>query len=241
MNVGSDYKFFLWFKNDNVTIEIEEPFKFNSFSHGIERKKSGFGVDMHLFSENINLLFTNSYYSPSNRQEDIDGTLIFNLSHGLKRIIDSYNEHGPDGEIELQIYFLGDLLTKCDFDLENIDSDLKSYFECGFIENNVRSKHKIREDDVTINIFSDKNLDGETIPVLQPINVLLLSKPTFVNSKWIKSDIPYTGAPNSITNKFSAGSGYTYFNFCKIITASGIEDTLSPSALGASNSVISME
>ena len=234
----SPYTFKLLFKHDNVLLEIEEPYMFDSFSHTAERKSGGFSLDVYLFAENTSLLFTNAVYSKTDQYEDVDGTVLFNLTHGLKRIIDSYNEFGADGEIELQVYFEGNILSKCDFDLEDIDTDLHSYFKCGFIENNVRSKHKINEDDVMINLYSDKDLDGNTITPLVPKKVLLLSKPTFASSKWIKTDIPYNeyyGAPGGITNKFPAGSGYQYFNFCKNPIEYGIEDTLSPSPNKYSN------
>lgn len=239
--MNNEYKFFLNFKRDNVIIEIEEPSMFDSFSHSIERKRNGFAVDMYLFAENTSLLFTNSTYSKSDMHEDIDGTLLFNLSHGLKRIIDAYNVYGPDAEIELTINYNGVQLTKCDFDLEDIDSDLLSYFKCSFIENNIRAKHKIREDDVIINLYAEKNLDNINIVKLQPINVLLLSKPTFAESKWIKSDIPYfpsigAPAPGDVSTKLEAGSAFRYFNFCRAITKSGLEDTLVPSPLDYSNS-----
>jgi hypothetical protein len=234
--MNNDYTFFLYFKTDNVKLQIEEPFMFDAFSHSIERKQDGFSVDVNLFAENTDLMFTNSVYSKSSQYEDIDGTVMFNLSHGLKRIIDSYVEYGPDGEIELSIYYLDKLLTKCDFDLEDVETDQVSYFKCGFIENNIRSKHKIREDDVMIDIYTDKTLDDEPITKLQPVKILMLSKSTFANSKWIKSDIFYKGAPNNSTTKFPAGSSYQYFNFCKTVIEDGIEDTLSPSPLDQSNS-----
>ena len=225
----SQYEFFLNFKNDDVTVQIEEPYLFDAFSHSIERKKGGFAVDVCLFAENTSLLFTNSVYSQSTMQVDIDGTVLFNLTHGLKRIIDTYNELGPDGEIELIINFEGMLLTKCDFDLEDIDSDLKSYFKCGFIENNKVSKHKIREDDIIIDMYSDKNLDGETITKLVPVNILLKSKSTLAESKWIKADIYYEGAPDNKSLKIPAIGAHIYSNFCKTILTSGIDDTLGPS------------
>lgn len=227
----SPYTFFLYFKKDDFLMQIDEPYRFDAFSHSAERKSGGFSIDVYLFAENTNLEFTNAVYSKTDEYEDIDGTVLFNLTHGLKRIIDSYKEYGPDGEIELQIFFEGIILSKCDFDLEDIDSDLKSYFKCGFIENNVRSKHKINEEDIIINLYADKNLNGDVITPLVPKKVLLLSKPTFASSKWIKTDIPYTGfgAPGNVTNKFPAGAGYEYFNFCKNPIEYGIEDSVSPS------------
>lgn len=233
----NEYKFFLNFKNDGTSIEIEEPFMFDAFSHSLERKKGGFAVDVNLFAENTDLLFTNSAYTKTTQYEDIDGTVMFNLTHGLKRIIDAYQEHGPDAEIELMVKYLSITLTTCDFDLEQIDSDLVSYFKCGFIENNIRSKHKIREDDIMINVYSETDLDGRVIEKLVPFKVLLPSKSTFANSKWVKVDIPYfnAGAPNDITNKIAAGSAYDFFNFSKTPINDGIEDTISPSALEFSN------
>lgn len=235
----NDYRFYLLFKKDNVNLEIDEPFLFDAFSHSMERKPSGFSVDVCLFAENTSLLFTDSVYTDAPQYEDIDGTLMFNLSHGLKRIIDCYKEYGPDGEIELSIFYLDTLLTKCDFDMEEIDSDLKSYFKCGFIENNIRSKHKIREDDIKIDIYAEEDLDGRPIEKLNPVKVLLLNKATFANSKWIKTDIPYSdGAPGGVSTKFPAGAGYQYFNFCKGVITDGIEDTLSPSPTEYDNEFI---
>jgi hypothetical protein len=233
----SEYKFFLHFKVDDVTLEIEEPFMFDAFSHTLERKRGGFSVDTKLFAENTDLLFTNSTYSQTTKYEDIDGTVLFNLSHGLKRIIDSYQEYGADGEIELTVYYLDTKLSVCDFDLENIDTDLLSYFKCSFIENNTRSKHKIREDDIMIDVYAEKDLDGRVIQKLVPLKVLLPSKSTFANSKWVKVDIPYfnAGAPNDVATKLAAGSAYKYFNFCKTPVEYGIEDTLSPSAIEFAN------
>lgn len=237
----SDYTFFLHFKNDDVRMQIEEPFLFDAFSHSMERKDGNFAVDVCLFAENTSLHFTNSAYSKSDSDyEDIDGTVMFHLSHGLKRIIDSYKEHGPDGEIELSINYLGLPLTVCDFDLEDIDTDLESYFKCGFIENNIRSKHKIREDDIMINMYAETDLDGRVIEKLVPLKVLLPSKSTFANSKWLKTDIPYfnAGAPGDITTKIAAGSAYNFFNFCRNPIENGIEDTLQPSPLEFANEFV---
>lgn len=236
----SDYTFYLRFKNDNYEMQIEEPFLFNAFSHSMERKNNKFAVDVCLFAENTSLYFTDSAYSKTEEFEDIDGTVMFNLTHGLKRIIDSYNEYGPDGEIELKVLYLGDILTVCDFDLEDIETDLVSFFKCGFIENNIRSKHKIREDDIIIDMYADKDLDDNPITKLVPKKVLLKSKSTFANSKWVQADIPYTnsGAPDNKTNKIPAGADYQYFNFSKGVVEDGIEDTLVPSPLKYSNTFI---
>lgn len=230
----SAYTFFLRFVKDDVTIEIEEPFEFDAFSHSIERKLNGFSNDVYLFAETTSLLFTNTAFARTDEYEDIDGTVMFNLTHGLKRIIDSYKEYGADGDIELSIYYDDIQITRCDFDLEDVDTDLLTYFKCGFIDGSRRAKHKAKEDDVMVNIYSDVNLDGQPIEKLEPMKVLLWNRPISVGSKWIKTDIPYAGAPNNVTTKFPTG-GYRYFNFCKAITESGIEDTLSPSAFDASN------
>jgi hypothetical protein len=229
------YKYYLVFKNDNVTLEIEEPFMFDAFSHSIERKKNGWAIDVHLFAENSELLFTNSAFSKTTQFEDIDGTILLNLSHGLKRIIDAYETYGPDAIIEFQIFFNDTLFTSCDLDLDEVDTDLLTFFKCGCIENNIRSKFKLREDDVVIDIYADKDLDGNSITPLAPLKVLLKSKPIQALSKWIKTDIPYAGAPGGVTNKFPAGSGYTYFNFAKNPILFGINDSLIPSPFVNSN------
>jgi hypothetical protein len=227
VNNDDPYRFQIWFKNDNVLEEIAVPFGFDAFSHGVERKKDGWALDVYLFAENTELLFTNSAFTESTMFEDIDGTVMFNIDHALKRLIDCYNEYGADAEIELRILFEGELLTKCDFDLEDIDSDLLSYFKCSFIENNMRSIHKINENDIVVDVYSNKDLKGNDIDVLIPSKVLLLSKPSLATSKWIKTDIPYIGygAPNNVTNLVPAGA-YDYFNFCKNPIVYGIDDTL---------------
>lgn len=225
------YRFYIAFKDDDITIEIAEPFQFSSFSHGVERDMKGFAVDTRLFSENTDLYFSNAEFERTEQYEDIDGVVMFNLGHGLKRLLDAFNEYGADANIELQIHFNGSLITKCDFDLEDVDTDMVTFFKCGFIENSLRSKFKQREDDVTINIFAEEDLDGNAIPKMETLKVLLPSKPKLKNSKWIKTDIPFASGPNNSTYAFPAGGPYIYFNFCKNPIIYGIDDTLIPSPL----------
>lgn len=231
------YTFFLNFKDDSNIVQIEEPFMFDAFSHAIEQKKNGWARDVNLFAENSELLFTNSYFSPTAHQIDIEGKNIFNLSHALKNIFDAYETFGPDANIEFQIFYKGTLLIACDLDLEDIDSDLETYFQCGCIENSTRAKHKRNEDDVIVDLYANKDIDGNPITPLVPKKILYKSKPFLQNSKWIKTDIPYSGAPNGVTNKFPAGGGYVRFNFCKNPILYGIADTLVPNPFGNNMSV----
>ncbi len=230
------YRFYLFFKKDNIRREIAEPWQWSSFSQSAERKKDGWAIDIHLFAEHTDLLFTDSEFDPCDEFYDIDGTRCVHFNHGLKLIIDYFNEYGPDAQISLQVEFEDIPFIECEFDLEEVDTDLETFFQCGFIENNARSKFKKAEDDVVINIYADKDLDGNTITPLVPTKVLLLSTPRLKNSKWIKTDIPYASAPGGVTNKFPAGGPYRYFNFCKNPILFGIDDTLVPSAFDDSPS-----
>jgi hypothetical protein len=69
------YSFYLYFKVDNFTLKIEEPYMFDAFSHSVERKTGGFSVDVYTFAENISLHFTDNIYTKTNEYEDIDGTM----------------------------------------------------------------------------------------------------------------------------------------------------------------------
>lgn len=228
------YTFKINFKDENTKIDIAQPFQFDSFSHSIEKDRGTFVTDLYIFAENTNLRFTNSSYTKTNQYEDIDGTIMFNLNHGLKRIIDVYEEYGPDAQISLEIYKNNLLFIECDFDLEEVDTDLLTYFECSFIENNKRSKFKLRED-VIIDLYADKDLDDNTIVKMVPMKVLLKSKPKLSKSKWLKSDIPYSSGPGGVSNKFAAGSGYRFFNFNRATAVYEIEDTLVPSPFDYTN------
>lgn len=229
----SDYSFFINFIDDDVMVEIGEPYQFSSFSHGVEKKKDGFARDTRLFAENTDLYFSNAEFERTEQYEDIDGTIMFNLTHSLKRLLDAYNEYGSDAQIELVIFFEGTFLVKCDFDLEAIETDLLTYFKCGFIENTLRSKFKKREDDIMIDIYSEKDLDGNSITKLQPLMVLLPSKPTLANSKWIKTDIVVIG---EVTYYIPAGSAFQYYTFNRNPILYGIDDSLIPSPFDTPNS-----
>lgn len=234
----SKHRFSLIFEDDNVTLPIFEPDLYDAFSHSIEQKNDSWVVDTRLFAENSELYFTNRVSEKSEMYENINGIIYFHLTHVLERLIDAYQTYGPDAQISLVVDYKISLnnyvnIIKCALDLEDVKTDLLTYFKCGVIENNKRSKFKLRED-ISIDIYSEKNLDGENINKLQPINILLKSKPEQRKSKWIKTDILYSGAPNGVTNKIPAGS-FVYFNFAKNPILYGISDSLIPSPLDEVN------
>ncbi len=221
-------KYYLTFLDYNKTFRIAEPFQYDSFSITMEEKQNGFSTDMKIFADNSELEFTDSCFEKCEQFEDIDGTIYENLTHHLKRIIDAYNEYGPDAQIIFSEYVDDVLHIQCGLDLESVDTDLCTYFKCGCAEIGKKYNFKINEDSVVIDLYSDKDLFGNTIQKLEPVKILTVSNSIQTKSKWIKTDIYYSGAPNGITNKIPAGS-YVYFNFAKNPILYGISDSLVPS------------
>lgn len=227
-------KYYLTFLDYNKTFRIAEPFGYDSFSITMEEKQNGFSTDMKIFAENSELEFTDSCFEKCEQFEDIDGTIYENLTHCLKRIIDAYNEYGPDAQIIFSEYIDGILHIQCGLDLESVDTDLCTYFKCGCSEIGKKYNFKINEDSVVIDLYSDKDLFGNTIEKLEPVKILAISNSIQTKSKWIKTDIYYSGAPNGITNKFPAGT-FRYFNFAKNPILYGISDSLVPSPFDDTN------
>lgn len=139
------------------------------------------------------------------------------LTHEFTRLVNTYTSRGFEGMVNFVIevssveYVVGQL------DFNDAVTDLTTYFICKVIQEGLQAKIK-RRADIKVDLFSDENIDGETISYLVPNEILLRAQPLFQESNWeTPSEKTFQGADPPI-----------YFNPAVLISDAGVDDTFSP-------------
>jgi hypothetical protein len=166
-----NFTFYLNFKNDTTgLIEITEPVKFDGASFTVEQDKGRYGRDISYGNEEVSLEF-------------YDGTFDNGLTMGLFQLLDYYKTYGFESEVEFILKKNGVNFTIGLLDFQMAKTDLLTYFECKIIQENNRAIINRRKD-INVDVFSNKDLDLNTITPLATENILLKAKPVLQNSKW---------------------------------------------------------
>jgi hypothetical protein len=166
-----NFTFYLNFKNDATgLIEITEPVKFDGASFTVEQDKSRYGRDISYGNEEVSLEF-------------YDGTFNNGLTMGLFQLLDYYKTYGFESEVEFILKKNGVNFTIGLLDFQMAKTDLLTYFECKIIQENNRAIINRRKD-INVDVFSDKDLDLNTITPLATENILLKAKPVLQVSEW---------------------------------------------------------
>ena len=166
-----NFTFYLNFKNDSTgLVEITEPVKFDGASFTVEQDKGRYGRDISYGNEEVSMEF-------------YDGTFDNGLTMGLFQLLDYYKTYGFESEIEFILKKNGVNFTVGLLDFQMAKTDLLTYFECKIIQENNRAIINRRKD-INVDVFSDKDLDLNTITPLTTENILLKAKPVLQNSKW---------------------------------------------------------
>ena len=170
-----DFRYYLQFENETPfrKFEIFEPFGMDGSTSSIEQKQNNQSRDVYVYNSDNILHFTDSKFSklPSVPQLDINGREVMHLTHGLDYIFDYLETYGSEALISVIIddgvvpFHNGYL----DFIKDNFSTDRTTYLKCGTIEGGKRFIHKSRED-LNCDVYSDKDLDGNTITPLSPAN-----------------------------------------------------------------------
>jgi len=203
-----NFTFYLNFKNDATGLmEITEPVKFDGASFTVEQDKGRYGRDISFGNEEISLEF-------------YDGIFENGLTMGLFQLLDYYKTYGFESEVEFILKKNGINFTIGLLDFQMAKTDLLTYFECKIIQENNRAIINRRKD-INVDVFSDKDLDLNTITPLITENILLKAKPVLQVSEW-----------KSVGEKiFSADSlnpieYWCVFNLAQTNTSSGIDNSL---------------
>lgn len=166
-----NFTFFLNFKNDATgLIEITEPVKFDGASFTVEQDKSRYGRDISYGNEEVSLEF-------------YDGIFDNGLTMGLVQLLDYYKTYGFESEVEFILKKNGVNFTIGLLDFQMAKTDLLTYFECKIIQENNRAIINRRKD-INVDVFSDKDLDLNTIIPLTTENILLKAKPILQLNNW---------------------------------------------------------
>lgn len=208
-------------------IQVSEPMGFDASSYKVKRETKRFGRDVYIANEKQELVFTReNFESLTTPQYLPNGDLFTHASQGFYFIKDIYENEGGEGEIE---YIIQDAETQTDFvtgifDMYTISIDFNE-ITVSIIQDTNREKFK-RLEDIDINAFSTKDLDGNDIAPCPVENVLIKAKPLYQKSTW-KSQSDNAAAVASIVD---TGSGindvYVSANNANVSIDFEIENTL---------------
>jgi hypothetical protein len=203
-----NFTFYLNFKNDATgLIEITEPVKFDGASFTVEQDKSRYGRDISYGNEEVSLEF-------------YDGIFDNGLTMGLFQLLDYYKTYGFESEVEFILKKNGVNFTIGLLDFKMAKTDLLTYFECKIIQENNRAIINRRKD-INVDVFSNKDLDLNTITPLATENILLKAKPVLQVSEW-KS----IGSETFPIDSTDPTEIWCLFNLAQTNVSYGIENSL---------------
>lgn len=230
------FKHYLNFKDFPLIgkIRISEPFGFDGQTHKVKKEDQRYGLDITLGNEKIKLrIYKDHFEYYEENQALIDGTIYKHLTHGFEFLSNLFETKGWESDVEYIIQKDNiDFITGIvDYFTINIKED---FIEFSIIQNTEVEKIKRRED-VYINAFNNKDLDGNAVTPCSTSNILLKAKPINQSSSWesnnifaggfatVTSKVPVlTESPPFVGRKLIAGA-----NNCNVVTTYGVENTLS--------------
>lgn len=162
--------FYLDFKNDSSgEVQIDEPIGYADMDFNLQQKDKGYGRDISFSGGEAQFNFVNY------RNHYLDKLLYFNHFYGFESKVDLIiRQDGYD-----------DVVAELDF--ASAVSDDFEYFKCKVIQQSSLQIVKRRKS-VKVDLFSDKDVDGNAITPLTTQNMLLLNKPVYQKSIWEQSE-----------------------------------------------------
>jgi len=203
-----NFTFYLNFKNDTTgLVQITEPVKFDGASFTVEQDKTRYGRDISYGNEEVSLEF-------------YDGIFDDGLTMGLFQLLYYYKTYGFESEVEFILKKNGVSFTVGLLDFQMAKTDLLTYFECKVIQENNRAIINRRKE-INVDVFSDKDLDLNTITPLATESILLKAKPLFQASEWKSVGSNTFPVDSTDPTKFFCG-----FNFAQTNVTTGIDNSL---------------
>lgn len=202
--------FYLDFKNDNSgEVQIDEPIGYADMDFNLQQKDKGYGRDISFSGGEAQFNFVNY------RNHYLDKLLYFNHFYGFESKVDLI--------IRQEGY--ADIVAEMDF--ASAVSDDFEYFKCKAIQQSSLQIVKRRKA-VKVDLFSDKDVDGNPITPLTTDTMLLLNKPLFQTSRWEQSE------QYALSLETTGGRIYT-INPAVNITKSNIDGTQNPFEINSNN------
>lgn len=201
-----------YFEVAGERLEILGPVGFDAANFVLEKEPKRYGSDVSFASDSVQLSF--------DPNSEING-----LTHRFDLIMEHYKRDG------FESYFLyilsideGDGFNDYvigELDFEESATDEFSYFRCKIIQNSDQAKIK-RRMEVSVDVFSDEDSDGEPIAPLITQPVFYRANPLAQESRWELFETYYRVAGGV------GGSFFYDFNPFPVITKSQVENTISP-------------
>ena len=204
-------RFFLHFLSDNYgRKEIDEPIGFAEVDFTIKQRSDGMARDIALNGDKIDFQFT------------------YMRNHELKQLLYYFNKFGFEAKVNLEVDFDNTNKYTCELDFATAQTDDFEYLK---IKGLPLSDYQIikRRRSVKVDLFSDKNVDGDYIAPLVPENILMLSTPLVQTSKWEQTtdyseNLDSTGKDNP---KGDDNTNWYYVNTCQSLVEQGVENSSS--------------
>lgn len=164
LNIPYQLEHYLNFISDNTgMVRIDEPIGFDASNFVIEQDKNRYGRDISFAGEESDFTFVN---------------INALYGHYFDKLIEYDKIYGFESEVE---YLLKDSETDVYYlvgqvDFVNKQTDQIKEFSCKFIQSTSQALLK-RRNDVTVDLFSDTDLDGEPIEPVNTSGILIKAKP----------------------------------------------------------------
>ena len=151
--------------NDDLILIIDEPIDFGSVDFQLKQKQNGYGRDVSFNGGETQFEF------------------VKYRNHYLDKLLEYNNTYGFESIVELIITTSINTIIAGELDFATAVTDDLEYFKCKVIQ---KSKLQIvkRRKSAKVNLFDDKDINGDDIVPLVAENMLLLSKPLIDNSRW---------------------------------------------------------
>lgn len=229
--MANNLKLFLGFgSNYPNTLPITEVFLFDGFSFTILQDAGRFGRDVN-GDEEITLRFEKGLFEPTDTPLTLpNGNKEYNLTMGYEWLAEFDKRYG----FEAKVYFIIQK-DNVDFvvgllDFQTRKTDGRTYYEFKIIQETERMKiNRLME--TNIDLFSNRDLKGNSIQPLIPENFLLQAKPFTGLSAWKSIDTDAGCVANvsrshigsvDVTSTVCTGA-----NNSMVVLNYGIENTLS--------------
>lgn len=218
----NSFRFFLNFTSNESfgLVEITEPIGFDAQKFIVTQDNDRYGRDVEYASTDIRLRFSKDVIGqPSETPTTLPtGDEVYYLTSGFDFLLyeDELNGFESDVQFILRKDNLNFIVGNIDFAIRETDN--RTFFEAIVIPDSRKFILKNRAN-IDVNILGDKNLDNETVDVVETEKMLLKSLAVFQGSLWRQN------TPISRTD-FLYARGVLHYPLGEVIEKSDIKSTL---------------
>lgn len=184
----------IYFESDLLErVQITEPFGFDVATFTVLQDKDRIGRDVTYGNEEVSLRFERGFFERTDAEYALpDGTMTNLLSMGLPFILDEIADRGFEMQMKFIISNNGVDFVVGLLDAAKSTTDERTYFECKVVQDTNRMVYK-RQEDTKIDVFLDKDLNGNTIEPLGTESILIRPTPIEQYAKWTSTGDPDSG------------------------------------------------